>query len=86
VLLLARSGVEIPIDERFYFSARYSSWHGSPTRQDSEIPLLVIHPRRTGASVRERVRGAIGEAPDQLSITPLILDLLGVSAVPNPRE
>jgi hypothetical protein len=86
VLLLARSGVEIPIDERFYFSARYSSWHGSPTRQDSEIPLLVIHPRHTGAAVRTRVRGAIGGTPDQLSITPLILELLGVSPAPNPRD
>ena len=80
VLLLARSGMEVPLEERFYFSAKYSSWHGSPTRQDSEIPLLVVHPRRTGEQVRERVRRAVGERPDQLSVAPLLLDLLSPPA------
>jgi Type I phosphodiesterase / nucleotide pyrophosphatase len=77
VMLLARTGMQLPIEERFYFSSDYQSWHGSPTLQDSEIPLLVIHPARTGAQVRERVRSAAGADPTQLSITPLILDLLG---------
>lgn len=78
VLLLSRTGIEIPLEERFYFSSKYHSWHGSPTRQDSEIPLLVIHPGRSGAEIRARVRGAVGPEPDQLSVTPLILDLLGL--------
>ncbi|HEX6910270.1 MAG TPA: alkaline phosphatase family protein [Longimicrobium sp.] len=76
VLLLARTGVHLPPAERFYFSSSYHSWHGSPTAQDSEIPLLVVHPRATGDAIRARVQGAVGERPDQLSITPLVLDLL----------
>ena len=76
VLLLARTGLQLPVEQRFYFSGRYHSWHGSPTVQDSEIPLLVIHPARTGAAVRDRVQRAAGERLDQLSITPVILDLL----------
>ncbi|HEU0300738.1 MAG TPA: alkaline phosphatase family protein [Longimicrobium sp.] len=76
VLLLARSGMEVPIEERFYFSGRYHSWHGSPSAQDSEIPLLVIHPGTSGAAIRDRVRRAAGDRPDQLGITSIILDLL----------
>lgn len=76
VLLLARSGLDLPAEQRFYFSGRYRSWHGSPTLQDSEIPLIVIHPSSSGAEIRDRVTRAAGERPDQLGITPLILDLL----------
>ena len=76
VLLLARTGLHLPVEQRFYFSGRYHSWHGSPTVQDSEIPLLVARPGAAGAEIRARVRAAVGERPDQLSITPLILDLL----------
>jgi histone H3/H4 len=77
VLLLARTGTELPIQQRFYFSSRYHSWHGSPTRQDSEIPLLVAQAATSGAAIRTRVLRAAGPRVDQLSITPVILDLLG---------
>lgn len=76
VLLLARTGMELPIEQRFYFSSVYHSWHGSPTRQDSEIPLLVAQPGTPGPAIRARVQRAAGPRPDQLSITPVILDLL----------
>jgi hypothetical protein len=76
VLLLARTGVELPIEQRYYFSSRYHSWHGSPTRQDSEIPLLVVQAATTGAAIRARVQRSAGPRVDQLSITPVILDLL----------
>jgi hypothetical protein len=76
VLLLARSGLERPLGERFYFSGYYHSWHGSPTAQDSRIPLVVARADASGAQIRDRVRRAVGARPDQLSITPLVLDLL----------
>lgn len=76
VLLLARTGLHLPVEDRYYFSSGYHSWHGSPTPQDSEIPLLVAHPGVAGGDIRARVRGAVGERPTQLSITPLVLDLL----------
>jgi hypothetical protein len=34
VLLLARTGAERPLEQRFYFSGHYRSWHGSPTAQE----------------------------------------------------
>ena len=31
IVLLARSGLTIPIEQRYYFSGPYRSWHGSPS-------------------------------------------------------
>jgi hypothetical protein len=76
VLLLSRSGGERQIEERYYFSDRYRSWHGSPSGQDSRIPLVVARPGSSGAELRERFRLAVGDNPSQLDITPLILHLL----------
>ncbi|HEU4561903.1 MAG TPA: alkaline phosphatase family protein [Longimicrobium sp.] len=77
VLLLARSGLELPIEERFYFSSRYHSWHGSPTAQDSRIPLIVALPGGDGRRLRTRVHAAVGAQPSQLDISRLIVSLLG---------
>ena len=76
VLLLARSGATRPIDDRFYFSGRYRSWHGSPDEQDSRIPLIVAHAGTGGADLRAIVNAVTGDAPSQLSIVPLIEALL----------
>ncbi len=76
VLLLARSGLERPIEDRFYFANRYRSWHGSPTAQDSRIPLIIAKRNEEGRQLRERVDGLLGPEPSQLSITPLVLELL----------
>ncbi|HSU14318.1 alkaline phosphatase family protein [Longimicrobium sp.] len=77
VLLLARTGMQRPIGERFYFSGIYHSWHGSPTAQDSRIPLVVALPGGDGRQLRARVRAAAGEHPTQLDVTRLVLSLLG---------
>jgi hypothetical protein len=76
VLLLARSGIERPIDDRYYFSSKYRSWHGSPTGQDSRIPLIVGRSGVPAQAIRERVRRAVGERPSQLDVLRLILALL----------
>jgi hypothetical protein len=76
VLLFARSGGTRPIEDRFYFSGRYRSWHGSPDAQDSRIPLVIAHGREDGARLRARVIAAAGETPMQEDIAALILALL----------
>jgi hypothetical protein len=76
VLVLSRSRAIDPIEDRFYFSARYRSWHGSPSAQDSEILWLVARPGASGEALRERARAVAGETPSQLHITPLVLELL----------
>ncbi|HEX9939320.1 MAG TPA: alkaline phosphatase family protein [Longimicrobium sp.] len=77
VLLLARTGMERPIQERYYFSSRYESWHGSPTAQDSRIPLIVAQPGGDGRRLRTRVQAAVGARPSQLDVSRLIVSLLG---------
>ncbi|MDQ3672794.1 MAG: alkaline phosphatase family protein, partial [Gemmatimonadota bacterium] len=76
ILLLAKSGLERPIEDRFYFSNKFRSWHGSPTAQDSRIPLIVAREGASGDDIRKRVTGAVGGRPTQLSITPLVRALL----------
>ena len=76
VLLLARSGSERPIAERFYFSGPYQSWHGSPAAQDSRIPLVIARVGATGAELEVVVRRAVGEQPSQLDVVELVRVLL----------
>jgi hypothetical protein len=76
VLVLSRSRAIDPIEGRYYFSARYRSWHGSPSAQDSEILWMVAHPGRSGEALREEALRVTGETPSQLHITPLVLELL----------
>jgi hypothetical protein len=77
VLLLAKSGVERPIEDRFYFSSEYRSWHGSPTAQDSRIPLVIGRRGMSAAAIAELVAQSLGDRPTQLDVTRLILALLG---------
>ncbi len=76
VMLLSRYREQDPESERYYFSSRYRSWHGSPSRQDSEILFVLAQPASTGAALRARMHAAIGARPSQLDVTPLILELL----------
>jgi hypothetical protein len=82
VMLLARSGAHRPIEDRFYFSGRYRSWHGSPDAQDSLIPLVIAHGREDGRALRARVEAAVGAEPRQEDIMALILALLDPSRIP----
>jgi hypothetical protein len=83
VLLLARAGADRPLDDRYYFSAEYRSWHGSPSDQDSRIPLVVSRASMDGTAIREAVRSAVGDTPSQLDIVNLVLHLL---RAPPPAE
>jgi hypothetical protein len=76
VLLMARSGMNRPIFERFYFSDLYNSWHGSAEAADSRIPLVVAHPRRSGHDLKAQVDAVVGSSPSQLHVTPLVEALM----------
>jgi hypothetical protein len=75
IMLLAHNGDRDIPDERYYFANPYRSWHGSPSRQDSEIPLIVANPRFTTEQIQERVTRVLGAAPRQQKVTDLLLDL-----------
>lgn len=76
VLLLARSGGNRPIEERYYFSRKYRSWHGSPEAQDSVVPLLVARAGVAGNAIRDQVERVLTANRSQLAVTPLIRALL----------
>ncbi len=77
IMLLSRYREEDSLEDRYYFSALYRSWHGSPSRQDSEILFALARSASTGPELRSQMHDAIGETPSQLDVTPLILELLG---------
>ena len=75
VLLIANNGNRDRPEERYYFSFRYHSWHGSPSRQDSEVPLIVAHPALSAARIAQKTRAALGAAPRLQKFTDLLLAL-----------
>ena len=77
IILLARSGLTIPIEQRFYFSGPYRSWHGSPSEQDSHIPLVLACQGKDGSDLRDLVQRVAGNQPSQLDVTPLVRVILG---------
>jgi hypothetical protein len=87
VLLIAANGNRDKPEQRYYFASRYRSWHGSPSRQDSEIPLIVAHPRHTAAELARTVQQALGKKPYQQRFSEVLLDLrYGSSPVARTTE
>src|SRR5215469_700850 len=90
ILLLTRSGLNLPIRNRYYFSGPYHSWHGSASWQDSHIPLIVARQNYSNAKLKEVVDEVAGPRPSQLSLVPIVLRLLatdptkGIPGAPTP--
>jgi hypothetical protein len=75
ILLLAHNGDRDRPEDRFYFAAPYRSWHGSPSKQDSEIPLIVANSTHPAAEIGVYVGKLLGERPFQHKVTDLLLGL-----------
>jgi hypothetical protein len=76
ILLLTKSGLNHQIQDRYYFSGPYHSWHGSASWQDSHIPLIVARQNYSSAKLRQIVERAAGDQPSHLSLVPIVLALL----------
>ncbi|HEX8107176.1 MAG TPA: alkaline phosphatase family protein [Kofleriaceae bacterium] len=85
LLLLAHNGDRSDPEQRFYFASPYRSWHGSPSRADSELPFIVAHPMLRAAAIGARVRRVLGGRPFQQKVTDVILELRR-SPAPRPAE
>ena len=70
VLLLSKSGLNRPIEDRYYFSRPYNSWHGSPSMQDSHITFAIANPKSWGAALKEVIAQIGDREPSQLDLTP----------------
>jgi arylsulfatase A-like enzyme len=75
VLLLAHNGDREDPKDRYYFAAPYRSWHGSPSRVDSELPFIVANPTERASAIRTRVRRVLGDRPSQQKVTDVMLEL-----------
>ena len=77
ILLLAKACTQLPIDQRFYFAAiSHHTWHGSACEQDSRIPFILAQVGGNGERMRALTRKFAGEVPTELSMTPLVRELL----------
>ena len=86
VLLITRDGAERSPARRFYFSPQYHSWHGSPSRKDSEVPVILAHPRLTRRQLRARADAAFGPGTARLfHVGRLLVDLRVSRVTPGLR-
>ncbi len=81
IVLLAKASTAIPVDDRYYFAAAtHYSWHGSANADDSHIPLILASQEIPGEALRHivlDVQGEDGGPPSQMTLTSLVLALLG---------
>lgn len=78
VLLLAHNGDVDHPDRRYYFAGLYHSWHGSPSKSDSEVPLIVAHRSKSARELERTTADALGPEPTQVDLAKLFFSLLGV--------
>ncbi len=74
-MLLARFGEVARPEDRYYFAHLDRSWHGSPSKQDSEIPLIVANAHHTAAEIAPWVKHVLGPRPYIQHLTDVILGL-----------
>ncbi len=78
LLLLARACTNLPIEERYFFSAMsHYTWHGSACAADSQIPFILAQQGGSGDRFRTIMRKFGGDSPSQLALTPLVRSLFG---------
>jgi hypothetical protein len=85
VLLLAHNGDRERPEDRYYFATPYHSWHGSPSREDSRIPLIVAHPKKSTAQLKALVSAQLGAQPRAQDVGRLLLGLRSRSTSSKPK-
>lgn len=75
VLLLTNANEPSTSARRYFGTTLYYSGHGSPTAQDSQVPLIVAHPHRNAAALRTKVKSVLGPQPRLQSVGDLLLQL-----------
>ena len=75
IILFATNGNRDKPSERFYFASPYRSWHGSASRQDSQIPLIVAHPTKTTDELARLTDRALAGRRWQQAIADVLIQL-----------
>jgi predicted AlkP superfamily pyrophosphatase or phosphodiesterase len=76
IILIARNGDEDDPANRYYFAGLYHSWHGSPSREDGEVALIVSRRDRTSTELAAQVRAITGASAEAHEIGTVIERLL----------
>jgi type I phosphodiesterase/nucleotide pyrophosphatase len=77
IVMLSKACTQLPIEQRFYFAAvTHHTWHGSACAQDSQIPFILAQAGGSGERMRAHLRKFGGDAPTQMTMTPLVRELL----------
>ncbi len=76
IILLTKSGMNLPIEQRFYFSDPMRSWHGSAHEEDGSIIFALANGRRSGVQLRDLVGRTVDGRLTGLDITRVVLHLL----------
>ena len=78
VVLLAKNGDGDGPTGRYYFNDyAQRSVHGSPSRQDSEVPLVVAKRSRSAEELRTATTSVLGKRSFVRQVTDLVLRLHG---------
>lgn len=84
VLLLAKSGLQRNIQDRYYFSHPYRSWHGSASKADSHITLVLANQRTSGADLQLLAGAIAGPQPSHLDVVALVRAMLKQGKTAEP--
>jgi predicted AlkP superfamily pyrophosphatase or phosphodiesterase len=77
VILVARNGHGRTPEGRYYFSSSpQESVHGSASKRDSEVVLILAHPGRSAAELERIAHGVLGRDSRSWQVTDLVLHLL----------
>lgn len=74
-MLLAQFGNASRPEDRYHLANLYWSWHGSPSRADSEIPRIVANRHHRAAEIGRWVKHQLGPRPLIQHLTDRVLGL-----------
>jgi hypothetical protein len=75
VILIANNGNRATPEDRYHFAVPYSSWHGSPSHRDSDIPLILSHRQHSAGELGALVSDVFAGRSNQRLIADLLLKL-----------
>lgn len=75
VILIANNGNKHTPEERYYFSEAYYSWHGSPSKQDAEVPFIIAHPQKSRSELAASADAALVEDHSVAGVSRLLMQL-----------
>lgn len=74
-MLITRYGDERDVNDRYYIGHEIRAEHGGPSRVESEIPLVLAHPRLSRRELARIAGRALGASPTISDVGRLLIEL-----------